>query len=523
VAAVPTLTVSGLVKQRWRPDGVDLIAYCWLAAVWLSALLSDDVGIGVAGAMRFSSAILLIPATRSVVGSWSDARRVLLAMLFGTVVGALIGLAVWFGDGRLDLSRVFVGRITTLGPFNRLTRPWPHANGAAMVISATMAIAALLRPRLLRGAALGVLTVALVLTISRGGVAAGAIAGVVWVVVNRRKSHGLAVTGLAMLGVVTLLASSAWTTRIDTLGDEAFFSSSIEAPARFVIDGPSTEVEVTVTNLSTVAWQPDGPDRVLISARWIGPDGLIWTEDWWRLPDTLAPDQSVTTGLTIGPRVPLGDGYMVRWDLLIDQTAYFGQFLGDAPVWSEADVVVSDVAAADVAKYEFVPRLIEIGRRAGWELAWDEFRSSPLVGVGPSQFGLGPAAELADEGKVAAAHAHNVVLEPLATWGLLGTIPFAILGVGGFIRVVRVAWRSRDPLACVIATGLVAVAVQGLVDWPLVQAATRIPIGLLIALACSRFSVAEPIQSLRVDNDTGCSVGVAAALRSSSTVKPETA
>lgn len=492
---VVILTVTGLAAQRWRPDWVDIVAYCWLAAVWFSALASDDIGIGLSGASRFSVAILLVPATRSVVRSQSDARRLLLAVLMGTVVGAVIGLAVWASDGRLDSPRVFFGEVTTLGSFNRLTRPWPHANGAAMVIGCTVATAAMIRARVPRAAVLSILTVALVLTVSRGGVAAGLAVGLVWVVLTRRRVEGFAVAGLVFLGLATLLASSAWTTRIDTLGDEAFYASSFDAPRSFVIDSSSVDVEVTITNYSTVTWQPDGPERVLISARWIGPDDKIWTEDWWRLPDALAPDQSVTTGLTLRPSVPLGDDYRVRWDLLIERTAYFGQFLGDAPVWSNVDVTVSDVAADEVVTYDFVPRLVEIGRRSGWELAWREFRGAPLLGVGPSQFGMGSSEERRANGQVAGAHAHSVLLEPLATWGLLGTIPFAVLGVGGFVRVVRLAWGRRDRLACVVAVGLVAIGVHGLVDWPLVQAATRIPVGLLIGLAWSPVSTWSPLRS----------------------------
>lgn len=477
------LAVRSLRVGGWHlPDRIDGLAYGWLAMIWVSALASNDLALGAGGAARLSVVILLIPATRSVVRSDADATAVLRWLAAGTAFGACIGLGIWLWGAELDATRIFVGKVTALGSHNRLTRPWAHANVAAMAMGATAACTALLPMRWMRVLGSTVVVVAMVLTISRGGIVAISSAAVAWVIFRRRPKEVGVLAGLAILAVAIFSLSAAWGTRVEQLGDEAFYASTIEVPDQLTVGGPEDMVEVTVTNQSATTWFRAGDDRVLISVRWIGEDGLIWTEDRWQLPHDLEPGASLTTGLTIGPRVPDGS-YGLRWDLLIVDTAYFGQFLGDEPIWSSGTVVDSPVGPTENFRYDFVQRNIGIGRIDTWKLAWDDFTSSPLIGVGPGQFGDRLALDLADEGRLVGSHAHNIVLEPLATWGILGTMPFVLLGFGALWRAIRRAWRSRSALATVIAAGLIAVVVHGVVDWPLVVVTIGIPVGLLAGLA----------------------------------------
>jgi len=481
--AVCVLAVRSLRLPQWHlPDRIDALAYGWLVMIWVSTLASNNLTLGAGGAVRLSVVILLVPATRSFVRSNADAAIVLRALGVGTALGACLGLGIWLWGADLDPTSVFVGKVTSLGPFNRLTRPWSHANVAAMAMGATAAATVLLPKHWMRMLASTVVVVAIVLTISRGGLVAMGAVAVAWLVLRRRVEDLQVIIGLAVVAVVVFVTSSAWGARVEQLGDQAFYASAIDVPATVAVGGSDDMVEVTITNLSATTWSRTGEDRVLISARWIGGDGLIWTEDRWQLPHDLDPGESVTTGLTIGPRVPDG-AYDLRWDLLVVDTAYFGQFLGDDPIWSSATVSGSSYGPDDNFRYDFVQRNIGIDRIDTWRLAWGEFASSPFIGIGPNQFGDRLAFELADEGQRAGAHAHNIVLEPLAAWGLFGTIPFLMLGIGALGRAVRRAWANRTMVASVIAAGLIAVVVHGMVDWPLVVVTTGIPVGLLVGLA----------------------------------------
>lgn len=485
LVAVVVLTIRSMRLPTWhRPDWIDTIAYCWLLAVWASVLTSEDKVLGTAGAARLSVVILLIPVTRSVITTARDAQRVLRALGSGVAVAAIFGLGVWGWGKDIDLTRAFVGSVTQLGPFDRLTRPWSHANVAAMALGASIASIATLRLRYAQAAALVVSVMALVLTISRGGLVAGCAAAITWVVLRRRRSDAMVVASLVVFAAIVFTLSSAWTTRVDQLGDQAFYGSQINAPGEFEVTIAPGLVDVEVTNESSRLWPQQGDDRVLISARWIGPDELIWTEDWWELPADLEPGESITASLSVESRVPVGD-FAVRWDLVIPGTAYFGQFLGAAPTMSQAAVTSSLVGPGDNFRYDLVQRDVGLGRIDGWKLAWEDFRSHPLLGVGPNQFGDQAASRLASQQQSIGAHAHNVVFEPLAAWGLLGALPYLVLGVGALARALRQAWSVPGLGRCAVAVGLVAVTVHGAVDWPLVTVTTGIPVGLLVGLAWS--------------------------------------
>ena len=85
----------------------------------------------------------------------------------GAAAGAALGAVVLVAGHEVFGSDVFFGQITRLGASDRLTRPWAHANVAAMAIGASAAgVSALgsLRARVVIGATL---VAALVATASR--------------------------------------------------------------------------------------------------------------------------------------------------------------------------------------------------------------------------------------------------------------------------------------------------------------------------------------------------------------------
>ncbi len=85
-----------------------------------------------------------------------------------------------------------------------------------------------------------------------------------------------------------------------------------------------------------------------------------------------------------------------------------------------------------------------------WAAAWDMFRSQPLLGVGVTRFpDLLPAAITAD--RLPYQHAHNLVLESLATTGIVGTLAYLAYWAGAAVRVLRLddasmRWRLGLPL-----------------------------------------------------------------------------
>lgn len=480
------IVAAGVEHSGWRFGWFEGLALGWVVAIWLSAALSEDPSYGSAGATRISVAIVLALATRATVQTRDQAITVLRALAVGTVAAAVIGLLVLRVGSDTAGTDNLVGSITTLGPWDRLTRPWQHANVAAMAMGATVATVALIRQRVLWAGALVLIVIAMVLTYSRGGLVAAGAVGAAWMLLRRKRADALLVGGLAIVGVVTVLAAPAWSVRLEQPSDEAWYSARIDAAPIAVQDGNGS-VEVTVANESRVTWPSTGSDRVLISARWLDPEqGTVWAEQQWELPADLEPGDRITAQLAVEASIPEGS-YDVWWDLTIPLSAYFGQFLGADRVIEQG--VVAGIAAPGehgetVEPYPVVERAINLDRGEIRTIAWDAFVDNPLLGVGPLQLAT-DGVDLASDERFPGGHAHNILLEPLATWGLVGTVPFVALALGAFGQAAMVAWRRRDVVAIVVTVSLFGVGVHGLVDWPMVFVAVGIPVGILLALGWS--------------------------------------
>jgi O-antigen ligase len=92
----------------------------------------------------------------------------------------------------------------------------------------------------------------------------------------------------------------------------------------------------------------------------------------------------------------------------------------------------------------------DVGRVEIWRIAWDIFKSRPIFGVGPGVFGeafrahISPAYVIVRGSSLAAAdHAHNELLQVLATTGIVGAIGYLVVAGG----MLAMAIESRLLLA----------------------------------------------------------------------------
>lgn len=476
------IVVPSLVRRQPRqPHLAEWIAFAWIAALWLSAVLSEDRSIGSMAALRFTAMALVLLAARVSVRDHDAARRLLIAIAIGSLIGAAAALFILALGGTLGFGDHFFGLTTRLGPWDRLTRPWSHANVAAMALGSTITTVAAFRQRWVAVAAASVLAIALVLTYSRGGLAAGVAAGVVWALIRRRDARSV---GLVLLvAIATVAIAPGWTARFRQPDNRAWYGVDITAPDELTVGPDGGFADIELTNTSLLKRSPTDDDPVLISARWFDAGGRIAGEHWWVLPDEFGPGDTIAAPLTIDPQVPDGT-YEVWWDLRLDQEAYFRQFLGDEQVASTVVVRDSGIDPDGVERYDLVTPRPRLGRRDLWRAAVDAFTSAPLLGVGPGQ--VDPQRDVEEAARIfPGGHAHSIVLEPLATWGLLGFLPFAALVIGAGYRALRHALHTRAVVPAVVLANLVAIAVHGLVDWPIIFLSVTIPLAIMSGIAWS--------------------------------------
>lgn len=151
------------------------------------------------------------------------------------------------------------------------------------------------------------------------------------------------------------------------------------------------------------------------------------------------------------------------------------------PRWSARVEGISTVA-------ERAPSRPEI-----WGQAVDAFESHPFAGVGPGQFGQF-SIDAVSSGVAPSPHAHNVMLEIMATAGLLGAVALAILAGRVMYLVGRAPWSTMTQSPFLFAS--IAVVVHALVDYALVFTSagvvTAIVVGGLVGSIEGSDSVSPP-------------------------------
>lgn len=470
LAAVAAAGAVAWVVADWRsraafgPDrmvagGIALATVAFLCAAWGSELGS------VVHQRTFDILIVFVTAFAVVVTvRCAGSRRVLLVALgCGAVLGAAVATLAYLTGGDVGLGSRYRGTVTLLGEHDRLTRPFSHANIAAMFFAPAavgfLAAATMTkkRSRVLLAGVGGWLVCLVALTASRAGLLAVGI-GVAAIIAATR--HSVVLVSAAVTTAVVLAVAISPALRDRVIGSDRF-DAHVSAPADFTLTASST-VSVEVRNDSSDVWSSVGADRVVVTARWrnVAQDHE-WLTQVWPLPSDVAAGDTSVVDVQVLPQVPDGS-YVVIWDLLIDREAFFLESIGSQAV-SRVEVVGSEatIPGGPVVRARSVP-----GRRSIWGWSLDLFAERPVFGHGPANMRFVVNDVVDSDRPVSVSHAHNIVLEPLSAWGLVGGLPFlTLLGLLGVDVVRRLRRVGLEGL--VVGSAIVAVLTQGLLEWPM--------------------------------------------------------
>lgn len=101
-----------------------------------------------------------------------------------------------------------------------------------------------------------------------------------------------------------------------------------------------------------------------------------------------------------------------------------------------------------------------------WRIAWHEFRSAPVAGVGEGSYEAGYYAERATDRNLSTPH--SLPLRVLAENGIVGALLLGAMLIAAALAIAR-GWRDASPDERRLASGLVAASavllVQSSVDW----------------------------------------------------------
>ena len=477
-------------------------ALAWLVTDWRSHVLrrSDHVvaaAIAVATVAFLSAAwgaelsavvhqrtfdILIVFATAFAVAvtvrDGEDCRALLFTIGCGSILAAAVATLAYLTGSDVVLGDRYRGTVTLLGEKDRLTRPFSHANIAAMFFAPAavgfVAAAAMTKKRTRAVlACLGAWLVCLVApTASRAGLLAVGV-GVAAIAVAIRHSFVLISAVVTSALLVAFAASPALQDRV--VGSDRF-EAHVSPPDDFTLSDTTT-VSIDVHNKSGDIWPANGIDRVVLTARWRNfSQDHEWLTQVWPLPHDVASGERAEVNVQVRQQVPDGS-YLVIWDLLVDREAFFLESHGSQAA-SRITVVGSKAARAGgpVVRARPVP-----DRRAIWGWSLELFAERPVFGHGPANMRFVVNDVAASDRPVSVSHAHNIVLEPLSAWGVVGGVPFltllALLGIDVVRRLRRFGIEGL-----VIGSAIVAVLTQGLLEWPLMFPPLAAGFGILAGL-----------------------------------------
>ncbi|MGE4426188.1 MAG: O-antigen ligase family protein [Solirubrobacteraceae bacterium] len=465
VAALGGAAVLTLRSRRWRPARSGLVALAALAgfAAWvgLSSLWSPLPGNATSEMQRTIAYVAILVLGIVVVGSGRYAGRLVVLVAAALAALGILGLLSRLAPA-LDLAPVLEPSSGTY----RLSFPIPYWNGqgtgVGMAIVLAIAIAADRRsPIVVQAVAAAVvpaLAVTLLLTVSRGAIAATACGLLVLLALSRRPLQTLIVgvaCGLPAAIVVGRAASLPAVVDDPTAGAGL---SDAGGPL-LVLVALMGAVAATTAVLSLRTMQRAERRRAL----W--PTTPQWVP--WALTGAAVLVAMVGALIYQGP---LDRGLLRGADFVEDQRR---SFVEGAPV------AVSGLE-----------RLGTVGgtRSALYEVAWDAFVDRPLAGDGAAGFRIRWLREREIAERVQ--NAHSLPLETLAELGLPGFLLLAAFFAAIATGAVRARRRPRAlprSLAAGASGALVVFVVSCAVDWTwqlgvltaaaLILAATLLPEG----------------------------------------------
>jgi hypothetical protein len=447
-------------------------------------------------------------------------RQVCAAIVAGAVVASAVGI-VEIGAGA-DFERhlsVFKFGPDVLGPFLRLSATFSSANVAAMYFELALpfALAGVIEGLTLKSRGWPALLVwwtcadliflTLVHTYSRGailgllasGVAMGLAARAALRLRNARDSWRLIALSAGNLvlvaGIITFSTSSLQILRLTTRDDRAWFEASYvsKVPATLPA-GRSRLIPVTVENRSPLTWDGSRRHSYGLSYHWLYPSRRVVrfaNNIAWLGFDVAPGARELVDARVMAPSAP--GTYLLAWDMVWEGTTWFAPRTGSYQV-SEVRVVPTKSGAGAAGRLatpdiDYLPTNPALGRRQIWSAAISMIERRPLFGVGPQGVRMNYTAFVPPDptapSRPPPPHAHDLVLEMLADWGLIGGgIFLALLTVLWWPLVVRV-WGGHVTIGWEMAVIGAAAALLGhqLVDFFLTKQAILVFFWLLSGMA----------------------------------------
>lgn len=233
--------------------GMLFVAWALISAAW-----AEDPGVAISSAQRFALNLLLIPIVYTAISEAKHVRWVATALVLGGAAAALYGLSAVPSAAEASDS------ITAAADLNRITGTVgdPNLLASLLLVGSIMALALALdrgraaAGRVLCAIAAAICFVAIVATVSRGGIIALGVA-LLATILFAGKRRGRAVAGIAILAAIATtyvlaFASESQLARLETADGGSGRTDIWKVGWRMVEDNPGHGVGAGNFNVSSV-------------------------------------------------------------------------------------------------------------------------------------------------------------------------------------------------------------------------------------------------------------------------------
>lgn len=502
-------------EQKWKVRNVPA-GWLWLwgwviGAALLSAIFApNDSFNSLKAVIRLTSGIALAVAVPQIVSRPEQQRPILIALLAGGLLSVVIGLLEMVSHQRFPWLTIFRAVPTSVGPFDRLSASFDHANQAGSYFAATLPLLIAFgwqqvrqasRPKLAIGLLFFILLLylqAIIFTYSRASLLTvflthGFIAILLWP--NRQQGLWLATIGLLLLSFAAhVWLNPAVRLRLTSEDDRDWYGLHFTIPEQLTLPaGQMTPITLSVRNDGPLTWSSRSSNPVNIGGHWLLTDGQsrLLAEPRWPLPEVISPGETLTT--TVQLLAPLKTGtYQLEWDMVQENVVWFS-FKNQSHFISQVTVIESyqqqltlPQETAEALNRTMIQPPVPApipGRSTLWQIALELFRQHPLFGIGLDNFRLTYGQVLGVDSWNTTIHTNNWYLETLVSLGFFGSTPFflwlAILG----LDIGQNLFRPGKIVSLVaLATALLTYFLHGLLDYFLMFNPNGLLFWLLIGL-----------------------------------------
>jgi hypothetical protein len=461
-----------------RLSAIPLAALAWsLAHVVSAAGASLHATDTLRFALRASAGALLVFPVAALARDPARAAGIALALMAGALASAGLALAEALLPGAEGLLAPFKTAPVHVGGVLRASGPFQYPNPAALYWGATLPLVAWLAatrsipgsltvPRPLAVGSALLLSLAMALTGSRGGLAASGLSIGLLAVGPARPLRRPALGALAALVFGTAAVAvvrPGLIVRDAGLGEAAWYVGRfqpIDLPAE-IPAGHETVIRVRATNSGALAWEAGGPLTTIVALEWRHPDGRVDHEEVGTpVSDPVVPGASAVIDVKL--TAPADPGRYTLHGLLAGGGTSFADPSRES---AGAAVTVVGPPAPPRAWPEPRPRQRQAVRAELWRAGLRLFSANPLLGVGPDNFRRLYAVELGPRRLDDRVNANSLYVETLAGLGLAGIAALALL-FAALARALVQGLRHAPTglLAAGSGSALAAFALHGLVD-----------------------------------------------------------